>query len=243
MKGKAGDRPFQVDVTAYLPLVERIARRLKGRVGPAPLEDLVSFGTLGLLEAARRYDPKWETPFEAFARPRIRGAIIDGLRLERRGSRRQWERVKKLQQACDALIAEGKKASDEEVCAYLGIGKDALAAWLEEAEHLQWISLDQVVRNGDGDEYAVADLLEDLRTEGPERRVARQELRRILAEAIGRLPEKEQLVLALHYDEGLSLREVASILGVTPARVSQLHSKAILRLRGRLGRFKQELID
>ncbi|MBX6395332.1 MAG: FliA/WhiG family RNA polymerase sigma factor [Alicyclobacillaceae bacterium] len=240
---KVDNQSFQVDVTAYLPLVERMARRMKSKVGPAALEDLISFGTLGLLEAAKRYDPGQETPFEVFARPRIRGAMIDGLRTESRISRRQWERVRKLQMAFDTLLAEGRQATDDEVCRELGIDRETFLGWLEEAEQSQVLSLDQIVYSQDGEEFFVADMIQDVRSEGPERYVSRRELRRILVEAIQRLPRKEQWVLSLHYVEGLSFKEVAEVLGVTPARVSQLHAKAILRLRGQLGRYKHDLVE
>jgi RNA polymerase sigma factor for flagellar operon FliA len=199
---KAENQSFQVDVTAYLPLVERMARRMKSKVGPAALEDLISFGTLGLLEAAKRYDPELETPFEVFARPRIRGAMIDGLRSESRISRRQWERVRKLQTVYDTLLAEGRQATDDEVCRELGVDRETFLGWLEEAEQSQVLSLDQIVYSQDGEEFYVADMIQDVHSEGPERYVSRRELRRILVEAIRRLPQKEQWVLSLYYVEG-----------------------------------------
>ncbi|MDI3257251.1 MAG: FliA/WhiG family RNA polymerase sigma factor [Kyrpidia sp.] len=237
------DRPYPFDVAAYLPMVEHMARRMKSRIKPVPLEDLVSFGTLGLLEAARRYDPNLKTPFEAFAKPRIRGAMIDGVRTEGRVSRRQWERVKKLQDTYDRLAAEGRPADDEELCRELGLDRETFLEWLKDVERFRMVSLDDIMYTQDGEMFRVSDTVPDAVGDNPERFLSRREVRRMLADAVRRLPEKEQWVLSLHYDDGLSFKEVAEVLGVTPARVSQLHTKALLRLRSCLAGFREDLME
>ncbi|CAB3393390.1 sigma-70 family RNA polymerase sigma factor [Kyrpidia spormannii] len=240
---KPGVQSDPLDVTLYLPMVENIARRLKSRFKPAAMEDLVSFGMLGLLEAARRYDPGQETPFEVFARLRIRGAMIDGVRAEGPASRRRWERVKKVQEAYERLFSKGQSGSDEEVCQELGVDRGTFIGWLEEFERFHPISLDHVIHTEDGESFRIADAIPDPEGVDPAQTVSRQAIRQLLAEAIASLPEREQYVLSLHYIEGLSFREVAAVLGVTPARVSQLHSKTLLRLRSRLAQHRADLME
>lgn len=230
-------------ILAYAPLVRYLAGRLAVALPPqVELTDLESYGMFGLLEAVDRYDPRRGVKFETYATRRIRGAILDGLRAE------TWapalkQKARELEEAYGRLEAElGRSPTDAELAAALGITPEELARREAEVGASVVLSLEDSFLGPDGESAPVADRLADDQGPDPVESALAEERREILAEAISRLSEKERLVITLFYYEGLTATEIAAVLGLSVARISQLHARAILRLRGRLARQKQYLM-
>ncbi len=225
-------------ILTYAPLVKYVA----GRIGsglPAHVDenDLVSYGLLGLIGAIERYDPDRDVKFETYALARIKGAIIDELRSMDWVPRSVRARARQIERAIAQLEGRLHRApTDAEIAAQLGISEEELADILTDISRSSIAALDELWTGagGSGDPVALIDTIED--TGGPEPQAAldETETREALAEAIAALPEREKIVITLYYYEELTLREIGEVLGVTESRVSQLHTKAILRLRARL---------
>ena len=224
-------------ILTYAPLVKFVA----GRVGaslPAHVDeqDLVSYGLLGLIGAIERYDPDREIKFETFAMARIRGAIIDELRSLDWVPRSVRTRARQIERAIQVLERELMRApTDDEIAQKLGVSPDELEESLREISRTSVAALDELWSpTGGGDQIALIDTIEDESGPDPEFSLEQTEIREALAEAISGLPEREKLVVTLYYYEELTLREIGEVLGVTESRVSQLHTKAILRLKAHL---------
>jgi RNA polymerase sigma factor FliA len=227
-------------ILTYAPLVKYVA----GRVGsglPAHVdeEDLVSYGLLGLMGAIDRFDPSRDIKFETFAIARIKGAIIDELRSLDWVPRSVRSRARDIERAMADLERTLHRApTDEEIADKLGITEEELDESLTDISRSSIAALDELWTisgaSGGGDQVALIDTIEDTSGPDPQGALAQTELREALGEAIARLPEREKLVVTLYYYEELTLREIGEVLGVTESRVSQLHTKAILRLKARL---------
>jgi len=218
-------------IVHYSPLVKFIA----GRIGaglPTSVDsgDLVSSGVFGLIDAIDRYDPDRGVKFETFAAPRIRGAIYDGLRQLDWVPRSVRSRAREVERAIAQFEHEHARApSDGELADRLQIDEDELAKWLASIAATTIGPLDRAVAAGYEPESSPSVGLEH-----PVAAVEDRELRDIMRAEIRRLPDREKLVLSLYYDEGLTLAEIGSVLGVTESRVSQIHTKSVLHLRTRL---------
>ena len=226
-------------ILTYAPLVKYVAGRL-GSGLPAHIDegDLVSYGLLGLIGAIERYDPARDVKFETYAVARIRGAIIDELRAMDWVPRSVRSRARDIERAIGELEAKtGRAPSDEEISAKLGLTQEELDEALSEIARSSIAALDELwtVSGADGDQIALIDTIEDTDAPDPQRSLTQTEMREAIADSISRLPEREKLVITLYYYEELTLREIGEVLGVTESRVSQLHTKAILRLKARLG--------
>ncbi len=226
-------------ILTYAPLVKFVAGRL-GSGLPAHVEegDLVSYGLLGLIGAIERYDPDRDVKFETYAIARIKGSIIDELRAMDWVPRSVRARARDIERAIGELEAEtGRAPSEEEIAGKLGLSQDELDENLLEISRSSIAALDELwtISSSGGDQVALIDTIEDTQGPEPQAALAQTEMREALGEAIARLPEREKLVVTLYYYEELTLREIGEVLGVTESRVSQLHTKAILRLKARLG--------
>lgn len=216
----------------YSPLVKRIAQHLLLRLpSSVVLDDLVQAGMIGLLEAAKRFDPSKGASFETYAGIRIRGAIIDEVRRGdwtprsvHRNSRRVTEAIRAVE------FKTGRDASDAEVAAVLEISVADYHALLQDSLDSRLFSIDELSYD---DEDSVGLQLEG-KDPGPDQLIQSEAFQQALASAIESLPEREKLVMALYYDEELNLKEIGSVLGVSESRVSQIHSQAAMRLRARL---------
>jgi RNA polymerase sigma factor for flagellar operon FliA len=225
-------------IVTYAPLVKYVA----GRVGsglPAHVDDgdLVQYGLLGLISAIERYDPERDVKFETYAIARIKGAIIDELRAMDWVPRSVRSRAREIERTIAELERRLMRApTDEEIAARLGITEEELAESLTEISRSSIAALDELwtVQGGGGDQIALIDTIEDTDAPDPQHSLSQTEMREAVGEAIARLPEREKLVVTLYYYEELTLREIGEVLGVTESRVSQLHTKAILRLKARL---------
>jgi len=235
---RSGDRKVRDRlVLTYAPLVKFVA----GRVGaglPSHVddEDLISYGLLGLMRAIERFEPEREIKFETYAIPRIRGAIIDELRAMDWVPRSVRGRARDIERAIADLEARlGRAPTDEEIAEKLGVSHDELEESLGEISRSSVVALDELwtVSSG-GDPVSLIDTIEDTQGPNPQAALAETELKEAIGEALARLPEREKLVVTLYYYEELTLREIGEVLGVTESRVSQLHTKAILRLKASL---------
>jgi RNA polymerase sigma factor for flagellar operon FliA len=224
-------------IVMYSPLVKYVAGRL-GSGLPAHVDegDLVSYGLLGLIGAIERYDPDRDIKFETYAIARIRGSIIDELRALDWVPRSVRSRAREIERAIAALEARlGRAPTDEEIASRVGITVEELEESLTDIARSSIAALDELWSvSGEGDQVSLLDTLEDPDSVRPADALDETELREILGDAISRLPEREKLVITLYYYEELTLREIGEVLGVTESRISQLHTKAILRLKARL---------
>ena len=220
----------------YSPLVKYVAGRVASGM-PQHVEhtDLVAYGIFGLMDAIEKFDVARGFKFQTYAITRIRGAIIDELRALDWVPRSVRRKARRIQQAIAAVEArKGSSADDDEIALELEIGVDELADWLSKVSLTNMVALDQALAGGDGERLSLVDTLRDTRTPGPQEHVDDEAMRELLRTAIGRLGEREQKVLALYYFEGLTLRQIGEILGVTESRICQIHTKAVLSLRTRL---------
>ncbi len=227
-------------ILTYAPLVKYVAGRL-GSGLPAHVDenDLVSYGLLGLIGAIERFDPNRDIKFETYAIARIKGSIIDELRAMDWVPRSVRSRARDIERAIGELERKLMRApTDEEISEKLGVSVDDLNESLSEIGRSSIAALDELWTissgAGGGDQVALIDTIEDTQGPEPQSELAQTELKEALGEAIARLPEREKLVVTLYYYEELTLREIGEVLGVTESRVSQLHTKAILRLKARL---------
>ena len=225
-------------ILTYAPLVKFVAGRL-GASLPSHVDeqDLVSYGLLGLISAIERFDPDREIKFETYAISRVKGAIIDELRSLDWVPRSVRTRAREIERAIAELERQLMRApTDEEIATKIGITGDELEASLSEISRTSIAALDELwsPSSSGGDQIALIDTIEDTTGPDPESSLEQTEMKEALGEAIARLPEREKLVVTLYYYEELTLREIGEVLGVTESRISQLHTKAVLRLKARL---------
>jgi RNA polymerase sigma factor for flagellar operon FliA len=226
-------------ILTYAPLVKYVAGRL-GSGLPAHVDDddLISYGLLGLIGAIERYDPDRDVKFETYALARIKGSIIDELRAMDWVPRSVRARARDIERAIGELERKLHRApTDEEIAQKLGLTEEELGESLTDISRSSIAALDElwtVSSGGGGDQVALIDTIEDVEAPDPQGTLSVTEQKEALADAIARLPEREKLVVTLYYYEELTLREIGEVLGVTESRVSQLHTKAVLRLKARL---------
>jgi len=215
----------------HLPQVRLIARRIHERLPESVnLDDLVSTGIVGLISAIDRFDPNHNVKLKTYAEYKIRGAILDSLRGQDWAPRQQRRRSKQIETAVALLEQKLKRApSEDEISAELGIELDEYYVWLSEIRGLNMGSLES--RPGDDDGRDLLRMVADKEDDWPSRVLERSELRKILAQAISRMPQIERTVLGLYYREELTLREISRVVGLHESRVSQLKTQAIVRLR------------
>jgi len=225
-------------ILAYAPLVKYVAGRMSSGL-PAHIDeaDLISYGLLGLIGAVERFDPDRDIKFETYAVSRIKGSIIDELRSLDWVPRSVRSKAREIERTCAELENEFQRApSDEEICESLGITMDEFQSTLTQISNTSIVALDELweISGSDGDTASLIETIEDPKSRDPSRMLDLSEMKSQLATAIDALPDREKIVIALYYYENLTLREIGEVLGVTESRVSQLHTKAVLRLKGRL---------
>lgn len=222
-------------VRRYLPLVRWLVQRLATRKPPqVEVDEMVSWGIEGLLDALKKYDPKKKAAFETYAQFRIRGAILDRLRGMDWVSRSVRQKASLLEKTYQQLEAKlGRPATEEEVAEALGCSLPALHVLLTEVGQMTLFSLEDLGMDGGHDRIHAERMLDgDIRD--PMQDVLTRERASLVAGAIERLPAKEQTVVALYYHDGLTMKAVGAVLELTESRVSQLHAQALLRMRGLL---------
>ena len=227
------DAGADIRVEDFAPLVKRIAHHMMVRM-PAcvQVDDLIQSGMIGLLEAAQKYDNSRGASFETYAGIRIRGAMVDEMRRGDWAPRSVHRNTRMVAEAVKALEARlGRDAKDTEVAEALDIDIDEYHAILRDANSARLFSLDETLDADEGQSYSNPP---SHSSPGPAEAVQHSEMRAAIVEAIKTLPERDQLVLSLYYEQELNLKEIGLTLGVSESRVSQIHSQAAMRLRARL---------
>jgi len=230
----------------YAHLVKYVANRLAINLSSVvEVDELISYGIEGLIDAIEKYDHKRNIKFETYAITRIRGSMIDGLRSMDWVPVSVRQKSKELEKTYTKLESKlGRAATDIEVAEELGITLNEFAHLLKEVAANTIISLDDFIPGDDGDDKKkrIVDLLEDQNASDALELLELSEVKALLANTISRLPEKEKTVVYLYYYEGLTLKEIGMVLGLSESRISQLHTKAILRLRGSLSKKKNLVV-
>lgn len=228
----AAQPAFQDDlVEQHAPLVKRIACHLINRL-PAnvQLEDLVQAGMIGLLEASRNYDIRQGASFETYAGIRIRGSMLDEIRKNDWAPRSVYRKSRMVAEAVREIENRvGRDARDDEIAQALAISLQEYYKILQDSSYHKVLSFEDM---GIGEESLLDNLSDG--SPGIVDGLQREDMKRIVAEAIAGLPERERLVMALYYDEELNLREIGAVMGVSESRVSQIHSQAVIRLQARM---------
>ena len=230
-------------IVEYAPLVKVVAGRLSMYLGyNVEYDDLVGYGVFGLIDAIDKFDLTKDVKFETYASLRIRGSILDQIRKMDWIPRTVRQRQKKIEQAIREIEGEtGKTASDQDIAKKLGITDDEYADWQAQMAVTNVVSLDEFQEAGA--EVPVKDVGTQDRILGPEDVVEKDELKKTLAESLELLTEKERKVILLYYYEELTLKEIAMVLEVSESRVSQLHTKALARMKTKMGRYMGILTD
>lgn len=223
-------------ILEYAQLVKLVAGRLSIYLGyNVEYDDLVGYGIFGLIDAIDKFDYGKNIKFETYASLRIRGSILDQIR------KMDWipRSLRQKQKKIDAAMAkiescEGRPATDEEIAKELEISVDELNSWQGQSKVTNLVSLDEFTEAGTD---VKMDASRNSHFEQPETAAEKEELKRKLAQALDTLTEKERNVIVLYYYEELTLKEISSVMEVTESRVSQLHTKALQKLRGHMGDF------
>jgi len=224
-------------IKQYAPLVKYVAGKVAvGMPHNVEFDDLVQFGVFGLLDAIDKFDPDKNVKFKTYAVTRIRGAIFDELRSIDWVPRSVRQKTREVEDTIGSLEARlGRTATDQEIAGALGISEEEYLKTLQKISGTSMLSINEVWYSGDdNDRVSIGDSIESPASLNPEVIAERDEIRRVIVEAINELPDKEKKILVLYYFEDLTLKEIGQVLEVTESRVSQLHTKAIMRLRFKL---------
>ncbi|WP_099468852.1 FliA/WhiG family RNA polymerase sigma factor [Konateibacter massiliensis] len=229
-------------IIEYAPLVKIVAGRLSMYLGHCvEYDDLVGYGIFGLIDAIDKFDSAKMVKFETYASLRIRGAILDQIRKMDWIPRTVRQKQKKIEMAMQEIEQRtNREATDEEIAAVIGISGDELDDWRNKTKVTNMVSLDEFLEQGSETSFENKD-----RTsfEMPEKTVENDEVKQMLKEALEELTEKEKKVVLLYYYEELTLKEISRILEVSESRISQLHTKAIQKMKVKLGKYFEILTD
>ncbi len=220
-------------VVHYSSLVNRVVNRIAAKYGDyIDIDDLTGYGIFGLLDAIEKFDIDKGVKFETYASLRIRGAIIDQIRDQDWIPRSLRARAKEIQRAIDEMEMElGRQVEDEELASRMGMTVEELQKIMGQLHSFTILSLDDQILDMIGDSSTLHSEFET-----PEEYTIAEELKSLLAQAIDELPDKEKKVVSLYYFDELTLKEIGMVIGVSESRVSQLHSRALIKLKNRLNR-------
>lgn len=229
-------------VRQYVPLVKIMAYRLVSRLPSSHfVDDLISCGNIGLLEAIESYNPQLAIKFETFAKFRIRGAMLDEMRQRDWIPRSVRSKIREMESAYQKLATQlSRTPSDEEMAKFLHLSLDEYHDLLMQTQPAGLVSLDYLLGDDQSDSRALLDFLEDRRTVDPDLEVQLKELKEKIVTSLEKLEEDEQMLMALYYYESLTFKEIAEVLKVTESRVSQVHAKALMKLQGKLRNIKKD---
>ena len=229
-------------IIEYAPLVKLVAGRLSMYLGHnVEYDDLVSYGIFGLIDAIDKFDLAKNVKFETYASLRIRGAILDQIRKMDWIPRTVRQRQRKMDEAIKQIeMRTGKNATDEELARELGLTEDELCNWQSQMKVTNVVSLNEFEENGP---EPVIDTSNKSHFAQPEDVVEEAELKETLVAALDLLTEKERKVIELYYYEEMTLKEISKILEVSESRVSQLHTKGLLKMRKRMGSYMNILVE
>ena len=229
-------------IIEYAPLVKIVAGRLSMYLGGnVEYEDLVSYGVFGLIDAIDKFDTNKDVKFETYASLRIRGSILDQIRKMDWIPRTVRQRQRKIDEAIKSLEARtGKTPTDEMLAEELGVSGEELLSWQSQLKVTNVVSLNEFVESGN---EPVMDAKGNFRFAQPEEVIAETELKQMLKDAMQLLTEKEQKVILLYYYEDLTLKEISRVLEVSVSRISQLHTKALQKMKKKMGPYMNILTD
>lgn len=229
-------------IIEYAPLVKIVAGRLSMYLGyNVEYDDLVGYGIFGLIDAIDKFDINKEVKFETYASLRIRGSILDQIRKMDWIPRTVRQKQKKIDEAIRKIETEtGKNAQDEEIARELGVSEEELTNWQSQLKVTNLVSLNEYVDQG---LEPVMDARGNSHFAQPEDAIAEEELKKMLAQSLEVLTEKERKVITLYYYENLTLKEISNILEVSESRVSQLHTKALTKMKKIMGPYMEILMD
>ena len=229
-------------IIEYAPLVKIVAGRLSMYLGGnVEYEDLVSYGVFGLIDAIDKFDTNKDVKFETYASLRIRGSILDQIRKMDWIPRTVRQRQRKIDEAIKSLEARtGKTPTDEMLAEELGVSGEELLSWQSQLKVTNVVSLNEFVESGN---EPVRDAKGNFRFAQPEEVIAETELKQMLKDAMQLLTEKEQKVILLYYYEDLTLKEISRVLEVSESRISQLHTKALQKMKKKMGPYMNILTD
>ncbi|MCX7856687.1 MAG: FliA/WhiG family RNA polymerase sigma factor [Deltaproteobacteria bacterium] len=222
-------------IEEFVPIIKALALKVaKGINDETLIDDLVSAGVLGLLEAMEKYEPEKGIKLKTYAYLRIRGSMIDELRSRDYFPRSARAKAKKIEKVIRELEGKlGRLPEEDEVASYLEMDRDEYLDMLKDFANLSVVSLDELTDlTGEDREKVIQYILDE--GDNPESMAEIRELERIIAEEFEKLTEKQRLVLSLYYKDDLNMKEIAQVIGVTEARVCQIHTQAILNLRASL---------
>lgn len=232
-------------IKQYAPLVKYVAGKVAvGMPNNVEFDDLVGFGVFGLLDAIAKFDPDKNVKFKTYAVTRIRGSIFDELRSIDWVPRSVRQKTREIEDTIVRLESKlGRTASDSEIAGALGISDTEFQQTMYKISGTSIMSLNDVWYSGDDSErISIGDSIESPSSLNPDIIVEKDEIKRVIVESINELPEKEKMVLVLYYYEDLTLKEIGQVLNVTESRVSQLHTKANLRLRAKLTNIRKGIL-
>jgi RNA polymerase sigma factor for flagellar operon FliA len=232
-------------VRQYAPLVKYVAGKVAiGMPHNVEFDDLVGFGVFGLFDAIEKFDPEKHVKFKTYAVTRIRGSIFDELRSIDWVPRSVRQKTRELEETIRELEAQlGRSATDQEIARAMNLSVPDFQALILRISGTSMLSLNDVWYTGeDEDKISIGDSIESPTSLNPDIIVEKDEIKRVIVDAISELPEKEKKVLVLYYYEDLTLKEIGHVLGVTESRISQLHTKAIMRLRTKLTSVKKGIV-
>jgi RNA polymerase sigma factor FliA len=232
-------------IKQYAPLVKYVAGKVAiGMPHNVEFDDLVGFGVFGLFDAIEKFDPEKHVKFKTYAVTRIRGAIFDELRSIDWVPRSVRQKSREIEDAIHKLESSlGHSASDKEIAKELGMDLNEFQKTMLKISGTSILSLNDLWYSGDeNDKVSIVDSIESPQSLNPDTIVEKEEIKRVIVEAIQELPDKEKKVLVLYYYEDLTLKEIGEVLEVTESRISQLHTKAIMRLRAKLTNIKKGIL-
>lgn len=223
-------------IKEYAPLIKFIAQKIASRLpSNIELDDLISSGVIGLMDAIDKYDPARDNKFKTYAEFRVRGAILDELRSQDWVPRSIRDKSKVLDRTIAQLEQDlGRSPSDEEIAKALNISQDEFHDLVNQVRPVSLLSIDDSQTFSNTDKKSILNLLEGSKLANPYNQLNIKKVKDIVAKAIEDLPERQRLVLSLYYYEDLNLKEIGQVLKVTESRVSQLHAQAVTRLRAKL---------
>ena len=224
-------------IKEYAPMVKYVANRIALRLPPhIEVDDLISVGVIGLIDAIEKYDPTRGAKFKTYAEFRVRGSILDELRSLDWVPRSVRQKASAMDSVIEKLKAKhGRMPEDEEVAKAMGMSLDDFFEALNQTQSMPILSLEDLgIAKESGEHQSLLDCLAGKGDADPQTQLRLNELKDIIAKAIDTLPEKERLMVSLYYYEELTMKEIGEVLGITESRVSQIHSKAVFRLRTKL---------
>ncbi len=220
------------EILNYLPLVERVVKRISVKSLDYDYDDLFNIGVIGLMDAIKKFDTTKKVPFESYAAIRIRGTVLDEIRRNAKLSRYKMGIVNHYYLVKEELAQRFKReATDVEICQEMQIDAKQLGEIYESVHYLSSLSLESTLFHQENGGMELKDTLVDGNNEDAEKKIIAAEKEQVLTDAIAQLAEREQIILNLYYKEELTLKEIAAVLDISTARTSQIHGKIISKLK------------